>query len=198
MGHKELAILNFSHFKDITNDIYVKFTTQVMDAIGECLVNSKPSDTRLAAMTLSDYVTSGTALLAVVDDDYAIAKPAPDFWIYRDAEWGEKDHAVGYDPAIGDLRVFDVYSNAIVRDTMINDQTAKFAAYDGNCAKNPKVPCDLYLMSWTLTPPTDVWDASKAANRCLGQQITLISDLNWAQAKHQHGLCRLRGIRTGY
>lgn len=177
-GHKEVAILKFSHFKDIDNATYEKFTTQVNDAIGKWLVKSKVAGKRLAQMTLNEYVGSGTALLAVVDDDYAIAKPKAGFWVYRDAEWGKDDHGSGYDPAVGDLRVYDVYSNTIILSNMIEDQRKKFAAYNGTCAKNPAVPCDMYLMSWTLTPPTDVWDVSKAANRCLGQQINLIPDPN--------------------
>lgn len=177
-GHKEVAILKFSHLKDIDNDTYAKMTTQITEAIGPWLVKSKPSGVRLAQMTLSQYVNNGTAFLAVVDDDYPIAKPAAGFWIYRDAEWSGDDHEEGYDPLVGDLRVFDVYSNTMSLDKMISDQTDKFAAYNGTCAKNPSVPCDLYLMSWTLTPPTDVWDTSKSANRCLGEKLIGIPDPN--------------------
>lgn len=174
-GHKEVAILKFSHFKDIDNTIYKQFTTQVNDAIGKWLVKSKVAGKRLAQMTLNEYVSNGTALLAVVDDDYAIAEPKAGFWVYRDAEWDGDAHGSGYDPAVGDLRVYDVYSNTIFIDTMVENQRAKFAAYKGTCARNPAVPCDLYLMSWTLTPPTDVWDVSKAANRILGDQMTKIA-----------------------
>lgn len=174
-GHKEVAILKFSHFKDIDNTIYKQFTTQVNDAIGNWLVKSKVAGKRLAQMTVNEYVSNGTALLAVVDDDYAIAEPKPGFWIYRDAEWDGDAHGSSYDPAVGDLRVYDVYSDTIFVDTMVENQRAKFAAYNGTCAKNRAVPCDMYLMSWTLTPPTDVWDVSKAANRILGEQMTQIS-----------------------
>lgn len=177
-GHQELAILKFSHFENIDNDTYAKMTKQVSDAIGTWMVTTKPDGKRLAQGALKDYVAQGTALMVVVDENYAIDKPSPGFWVYRDADWGTDDHPVGYDPAAGDLRVFDVYSNTMFLDTMVADQKAKFAAYDGTCVKSPAVPCDLYLMSWTLTPPTDVWDVSKAANRCLGQQVTTIADPN--------------------
>lgn len=177
-GHKELAILKLSHFEDIDNDTYAKLTQQVSDAVGSWMVKTKPAGKRLAQGALKDYVASGTALMVVVDENYAIDKPASGFWVYRDADWADGDHPEGYDPADGDLRVFDVYSNTLFLDTMVTDQKAKFAAYDGQCKQSPAVPSDLYLMSWTLTPPTDVWDASKAANRCLGQQVPTIPDPN--------------------
>lgn len=172
-GHKEVAVLKFSHFKDIDNTTYEKFTTQVNEAIGTWLVKSKVAGKRLAQMTLNEYVGKGTALLAVVDDDYAIAKPKAGFWVYRDSALG--DHGSDYNPALGDLRVFDVYSNTVFVDTMIEDQRRKFADYTGKCSIDPNVPSDLFLISWTLTPPTDVWDVSKAANRVLGEQMTQIS-----------------------
>ncbi|AVP95813.1 hypothetical protein C7S18_00735 [Ahniella affigens] len=173
-GHQEVAILKFSHFKDIDNARYAEFTTQVDNAIGDWLVKTKVAGKRLAQMTLNEYVSQGTALLAVVDENYAIDVPKAGFWVYRDAEWEGDAHGSGYDPIVGDLRVFDVYSDALLVDNMVEDQRAKFAAYNGTCAKNPDVPCDMYLMSWTLTPPTDVWDVSKAANRILGEQMTEI------------------------
>lgn len=179
LGHKELAILKFSHFEGITNDIYTQFTAQVSNAIGPWMIKTKPSGKRLAQGTLNEYTINGCALMVVVDDNYAIDKPSPGFWVYRDAEWdAEKDHFPGYDPVDGDLRVYDVYSDTIFPDTMIDGQKDAFAAYNGMCAQNPDVTCDLYLMSWTLTPPTDVWDISKSANRCLGQQMTTIPDPN--------------------
>jgi hypothetical protein len=178
-GHKELAILKFSHFEDISNDIYTKLTSQVFATIGVWMIKTKPSGKRLAQGTLNEYTINGTALMVVVDDNYAIDKPSPGFWVYRDADWdADKDHFPGYDPIDGDLRVYDVYSDTVFLDTMIAGQTKAFSAYNGMCAKNPLVTCDLYLMSWTLTPPTDVWDISKSANRCLGQKMTTIPDPN--------------------
>jgi hypothetical protein len=177
-GHRELVLLKFSHFKNIDNDTYVTLRDQIATALNPWLVKSKPANKRLAEMTLAEYVPNGMAALVVVDENYAIDKPAPGFWIYRDAAWGKDDHPEGYNPAVGDLRVYDVYSNTMFVDTMIADQREKFANYNGYCPAMPSVPCDLYLLSWTLTPPTDVWDTSKAANRCLGEQMTKIPDPN--------------------
>ncbi len=165
-------------FKNIDDTTYPKLTSQISDAIGSWMIKSKPSGARLAEGTLNDYVSQGTAYMVVVDGDYPIDQPAAGFWIYRDADWGEGAQPDGYDPAVGDLRVFDVYSNKISYDKMVADQKAKFAEYDGYCAQAPGVSCDLYLMSWTLTPPTDVWDVSKTANRNLGHEILTIADPN--------------------
>jgi hypothetical protein len=79
------------------------------------------------------------------------------------------------DPENGDLTVFDIFSDTDNFDAMAtgtgNDPDAratdragnrlprgqfpKFALFDGNCRNkdgNNNVPCDLFLLSWTLTP----------------------------------------------
>ncbi len=33
------------------------------------------------------------------------------------------------------------------------------------------IPCDLFLLSWTLTPVTDVWQVSEPASRALGSSM---------------------------
>ena len=54
---------------------------------------------------------------------------------------------------------------------MQKDQFAKFERYTGKMAHDQNLPCDLFLLSWTLTPATGVWFAAQAANRRLGEYI---------------------------
>ena len=53
------------------------------------------------------------------------------------------------------------------------DQLTKFANYDGMMANAPEKPCDLFLLSWTLTPkkrpPWMVWPLAQAVNHHLGE-----------------------------
>ncbi|HKO02149.1 MAG TPA: hypothetical protein VJ032_10670, partial [Thermoanaerobaculia bacterium] len=123
----------------------------------------KPRDRRLAEMTLGEYVADGPAILVVVDLHYAIETKTPGFWVYRDWQSGT--------PAQGDLNVFDQYSRTVSFETMQKDQLKKFANYDGRMKNDPNIPCDLFLLSWTLTPDTAVWFAAVAANRRLGQYV---------------------------
>jgi hypothetical protein len=159
-GHRELAILKLSHFDGIDDDTYETMVGQITDKIGTWLVNSTVAGKRLVQMTLNEYVSDGPAVLIVVDANYAIDRPARGFWVYRDWE--------SADPAAGDLRVYDIYSDTMLFDTMKTGQFDAFNNYDGLCEKDPSVPCDLFLLSWTLTPPTFVWLEAKIADRQLG------------------------------
>jgi hypothetical protein len=160
---QELVILKFSHFDNIDEKIYPKLVHEIQTRLGPWLVTSTPDGKRLADVTLEEFVQRGPALLVVVDGSYAVNYPVPGFWVYRDWESGS--------PERGDLRVYDIYSNVIVFDEMKKDQFAKFAAYDGRMKQNPKLPCDLFLLSWTLTPVTAVWLVSAEANRRLGENM---------------------------
>jgi len=50
---------------------------------------------------------------------------------------------------------------------MRTEQFDKFNRYDGKCKARRDIPCDLFLLSWTLTPPTFVWGYALEANRNL-------------------------------
>jgi hypothetical protein len=93
--------------------------------------------------------------------------------LYKYRDWYARD------PAAGDLTVFDIFSNTNVFDTMALNSAAsdskyaippggtplpigqlnKFDWFDGLCQKDDRDPnkrsnvqCDLFLLSWTLTP----------------------------------------------
>lgn len=162
-GHRELAVLKLSHFDNIDQATYQKLVQQIQTSIGQWLVTSTPNGKRLADVTLNEYVANGPAMLVVVDGDYAYNVRTPGFWVYRDWESST--------PARGDLRVYDIYSDTTDFQKMKTDQFTKFANYNGKMKNDQNLPCDMFLLSWTLTPVTGVWFISKEPNRRLGQDI---------------------------
>lgn len=146
-GNPELVILKFSHFGstvggDFTADQYKEMVKQINDRLGEWLYRDPlPPGKRLADLTLDDYARR---VLVVVDNDWAIDHPHAGFWVYRDAKAGN--------PVPGDLRVYDKYSDTNDYDKMKSQQIDHFFEYSGTCDDEAKTPCDLFLLSWTLTP----------------------------------------------
>ena len=154
-----------------------------------------PPGQRLAQMALSQLIgPQGTVL--VVCDGQAGDNPLsvdkeqyPGIYNYRD--WNSSD------PQDGDLNVFDLYSDTRTLSTMMyslqqdgsvttiampNGQQPKFeggtvtnppagvpaswGGYNGVCL-NGTTPCDLFLLSWTLTTDPDVWAGAQQADACL-------------------------------
>ncbi|NES66488.1 MAG: phosphatidylinositol-specific phospholipase C domain-containing protein [Okeania sp. SIO2D1] len=169
-GHREVAIFKFSHYNSFSNDIYKKMVDAIQSSLGQWLFTTLPSNTRLADIPLNDYVRDGGKALVVCDEDYPVNNPRSGFWVYRD--WSSTTANKG------DLRVFDVYSNTTDYETMKNDQLQKFKDYNGKCKHDPNLPCDLFLLSWTLTPITFVWEFSKVANKNLASVITQVANPN--------------------
>ena len=96
---EELVILKISHFRNIDNGSYEVLRRQIENTIGEWLVRSTPGDTRLADVTLNEYVAGrkGPAILVVIEEGWAVNHRTPGLWVYRD--WDAT-------PVEGDLRVF--------------------------------------------------------------------------------------------
>jgi hypothetical protein len=170
-GHKELVILVFSSFKNGDhNDLYKIMVNQVNATIGDWLVKSRPPGQRLADATLNDYVKSvekGPAILLGIHKRFAVDNPTKGFWVYRD--WHQDEP--------GDLCVHDWYADKEAFDVMRDDQVGKFHQFKGVMKTKPKEPCDLFLLSWTLTPqnlasPTP-WQLSRRSNPSLGQDVRL-------------------------
>lgn len=121
------------------------------------------------------------------DREYLSDPRPPGFYRYRD--W------YATDPQRGDLTVFDVFSNTTSFDSMVegqgNDtdskrgvlrngtplqqgQFPKYRWFDGICRNQyldrgvkKDWPCDLFLLSWTLTPFVDAIDTARTANQRL-------------------------------
>ena len=170
-GHKELIIIDWSHFSNWDAGVYRRFVKQVNDAIGPWLYKTplQPGQ-RLADIPFSTLTANGPCVISAVAEKWAVDDPVPGFWVFR--EWDSKDSNVG------DLVVFDKYSDTTNYDQMRDNQIAKFMTFTGKQQHFPDLPVDLFLLSWTLTPITGVWFESKEANRNLGNAIVSIPNPN--------------------
>lgn len=150
----ELILLKLSHFEGIDERAYGQLTGMVDEQLSPWLFTAVSPAKRLANITLSEYVQAGTKIIVLVDGRYAREHPGQGFWTYADAG----------DPQVrlADLRVYDVYSDTPNFARMKADQFAKFARYDGRC-RDGATDCDLFLLSWTLTPRVKIWAASQPA-----------------------------------
>jgi hypothetical protein len=175
-GHRELAVLKFSHYEDFSQDAFTKMCDLITQKIGTWLYAGPPAGKRLADVPLNDYLAARGTALVVCDSNgttqYQPPAGSKGFYVYRD--W-YADH-----PEQGNLTVFDIYSNTMDFDTMAfskdpdkefpsvpRGQLPKFEVFNGKCQKNANVPCDLFLLSWTLTPPTAVWTVARLADKRL-------------------------------
>jgi hypothetical protein len=178
-GHRELVILKLSHDDGFSSAVYSRMIDCITASLGPWLFTNLPAGKRLVDVTLKQYVANHGSVLVLCDGNYPIEHRAAGVWVFRD--WDSQD------AQLGDLRVYDQYSNTMSRSVMEADQLRKFVEYDGRCRNRPDVPCDLFLLSWTLTPPTDVLRFAESANRdlpgamsavkmpnCFGQRINLL------------------------
>ena len=171
-NRKELVILKVSHFDSFdtgsdgtiyTGEAYSTLTSWIQARIGTWLYTSLPEGARLGNIQLEKFLGSGGKVLVVIDEAPQVANNTTGIWTYRDWDSG--------DPQNGDLVVFDEYSNVTEFTNMENDQFAKFNAYNGYAQNNPSVPVDMFLLSWTLTPPVDVWFTVTAPDSSLGMEV---------------------------
>ena len=171
-NRRELVILKFSHYDnfDTAGVAYQTLTSWIHNTIGSWLFTGRPAGTRLANLTLNDYVAGGGKVLVVCDDVEPLDYPSGGVYVYRD--WSSSD------PQNGDLVVFDQYADVTDYDTMKADQFAKFAAFNGLAENNTSVPCDLFLLSWTLTPLVDVWSVVGPPDQGLGIDINSLTNPN--------------------
>ncbi len=158
-GHRELVILKFSHYQGFNDEVYLNLAKQIGECLGPWLYKSLPPGRRLADVTLAEFIREKTAVLALCDGSYPLTNHREDIWVYRD--W-DSSH-----PEQGDLRVYDQYSNTLSNADMKTDQLDKFRRYDGKCKSRRDVPCELFLLSWTLTPPINVQGYAVDSNRNL-------------------------------
>ncbi len=158
-GHRELVILKFSHYEGFDGEAFDRLVKQINASLGPWLFKSLPRGKMLADTSLAEYVGKTGTVLVVCDELYPLDRRSKGIWVYRD--W-DSAH-----PEDGDLRVFDQYANTVVYAAMKADQFDKFDRYDARCKRRHDVPCDLFLLSWTLTPTTNVRGYAPEANRNL-------------------------------
>ena len=165
-GHREVVFLKFSHFKGMSDTSYSNLVKMIESKLGKWLYKT-PVSGRLADLTFSQVTSTGGKVIPVFDEDYIFNHRKPGFFVYRDC--------TSCDPQKGDLTVYDVYSDTTDLSKMEKDQLGKWSRFKGQC-KDPggcsgypgsPPPCDMFLLSWTLTPMTGVWTWAKQANAVL-------------------------------
>jgi hypothetical protein len=167
--NKELVVLKFSHYYGFTSGtIYQNMIDLIKVKLGNWLYVST-SGQRIADTPLSSFIGKWGTVLVLCDELYPL-DPASGIFTYRD--WDSLD------PQNGAVTVFDQYSNTTDLSFMISDQSDKFKNFDGKCKNNSASQCDLFLLSWTLTPNYNVWECAKEANNCLKSSINGIRKLN--------------------
>ena len=128
---------------------------------------------RLADIPLSDLLGSGKGIvLPVMDVAYPTGKTA--IYTYRD--WQTKDG-----PQTGQITAFDQYSDKVDYEPMKSDQLTKFSLFDGTMKHDSKAPCDFFLLSWTLTPVSEVWSVAYIADAHLGHVMGDVSRNGFGQ-----------------
>jgi hypothetical protein len=176
-GRKEAVVLKFSHFMNFANcsptglsPDYAKLATSLSNTLGPWLYDSKTGASHPARVPLNELLNTGGKVIVVVDGDWATSncnQALPYTFVFRD--WD----AAG--PEYGQFNVYDKYANTTDYDSMRADQFEKFLNYNGEMLNDPNIDCDLFLLSWTLTPVTDVSRYSKTPNRNLAEEMNHVS-----------------------
>jgi hypothetical protein len=177
-GHRELAVLKFSHYEHFDQSIFDDMCVLIVQKLGAWFYTGwTPGGKRLADTTLNEYLGARGTALVVCDEPYTIPTSINGLYVYRD--WQSEN------PREAQLTVFDIYSATMFFDVMAystdtdefdlpRGQIPKFEVFNGRCKDNSMVPCDLFLLSWTLTPPTAVWPESRIANKNLVDNMAAI------------------------
>lgn len=168
-NRRELVILKFSHYDnfDSAGIAYQTLASWIQNTIGSWLYTGRPAGTRLANLTLNDFISGGGKVLVVCDDVEPLNYPSTGIYVYRD--WSSSD------PQNGDLVVFDQYADVTDYSTMKSDQFTKFDDFTGLAENNSSIPTDLFLLSWTLTPLVDVWSVVGPPDQGLGNDINSLT-----------------------
>ncbi len=159
---RELVLLKFSHYRDFTDARYVQLMNLVAIMLGPWLY-TQPLNVRLAKVPMQDFIGTQGRVLVLCDGGYPINNPYAGVFVYRD--WSSRD------PQAGHITVYDEYSNSMNAYAVMADQLNKFAAFDGRCQWSTKVPCDLFLLSWTVTLPTGVWVGAQFINSYIHSKV---------------------------
>ncbi|WP_196891966.1 phosphatidylinositol-specific phospholipase C domain-containing protein [Aureivirga marina] len=158
-GREEVAILKFSHFKNLNGDLYQQLTSKIQQTLGTYLFKNDTGK-RLGELTMNEFTVNGGKLVVVVDESYPVDFPSENIYVYRDWTSSDLQNA--------DLIVFDEYSNTTSYEDMKNDQLNKLNNFTGYTPNGTKI--DMFLLSWTLTPVTGVVFFATEANKNLGSE----------------------------
>jgi Domain of unknown function (DUF5050)/LVIVD repeat len=182
-GRSEIVILKFSHFYKFNDDLYESFLNILSGTLQNWLYTYSGTP-RLSEITYDTFVEDGMGKVLVVSDYTFQDKNNKNIpGVYRYADGAVTCESGRGDPTGADMIVYDCYSDSEDYAQMLSDQDTKFNSYNGFCnGSYTSLPCDLYLLSWTLTPswPTTVLDLAQVANGNLPGAIS-------AFGKNQYG-----------
>ncbi len=184
-------------------------------SLGTWACPSPPTGARLASTALQNIWNAAGTVLIVCDGDTQGSNP---LYVTPGSYKGVFNYRDWYapDPQMGDLNVFDLYSDTIHLDTMMislaqdtnvtstampDGQQPKFeggnvtsgwsggdptwGGFNGVCQypgpNNTQVPCDLFLLSWTLTTDPVVFVGAWDANSVLANSVTSKGPNKWGQ-----------------
>lgn len=193
-NHKELVILKISHFKNFNVAVFTQLVADILTRLSPYLYAPPDDNVRLAERTLSTIWDGTKGRVLVFADRVSVFPETNDgddfvtpFYrsqgILRYRDWYD-DH-----PEQGDITVFDLFSGTLKFDDMASGtdkapdhaglpghpgqkvpvgQLPKYDWFDGKCQGRGNtastVQCDLFLLSWTLTPPTPAVDGTPFVN----------------------------------
>jgi hypothetical protein len=200
---KELIILKFSHYADFgepvnaSNAIFMQMVEMITDTLGNWLYTAPvPAGQRLAAYyPMIHFIGSKGCVLVVCEQ--VPSQCATGIYSYRD--WYAPDPSAG-DLTVFDC--YSDTSNLTTMMTStgpnevaptetevpglprgqipkfqgpgLDDQTDLYDGFTGQCYSDSSVPCDLFLLSWTLTSwifGTYVWTFAADADAALVDYI---------------------------
>lgn len=169
-GNRELVILTLTHYEGFDSDSkFQTLTSKIQSYLGRWTYKRSANDSRrLADIPLSEYLGTGV-VLPVSAGDYYYNHPVPGIYVYRTADSG--------DAAKGDLVVYDKYSDSGSYDYMSQDQINKFNNFNGKC-DDGVTPCDLFLLSWTLTREGSAFPGAMEADSQLGIAMSGVTNPN--------------------
>ena len=176
---KEVVILKFSHFRDFNacpSSDYNTLKENIVNKLGPWLYKDSSHPFQASLNSIVGTGVGGGKVIVVVDKKYAVddskskcSMPAEGIYVYRDWEASEEEAAEGR------ATVFDDYANVTSYNTMKKDQLKKFADYNGRMKNKSNLPCDLFLMSWTLTPIMDINSYVEVPNQNLASEMSNVN-----------------------
>lgn len=174
-GHREVVILKFSHWggftpTDAAGSPYVKLRSMIQSALGTYLYDNGGQQ-RLADIPLSTLLPPGQGrgvVLPVMDlpGSFKTGTGAKGIYTYRDWDSQIQNGT--------EFTVYDQYSNTTSLSGMQDDQLNKLAKFDGTMEHVKTVPCDLFLLSWTLTPTAAIRASAAAADATLAPKMSIV------------------------
>ena len=200
-GSQELLILKLSHYgTDMLpspgNALFMGLIDKITAALGDWLIEPPAPGKRFADMDIASLIGDAGGVLVVCDGLAHNALVDRNIHIYAYRDWQSIDPQNGdltvFD-IYSDTTDLDQMMNGLDPAPdhkgpdiayLPNGQIPKwqgpgpagqhYLGFSGTCYNQyngASIPCDMFLLSWTLTPITDVWDRAQKSNGALVDNI---------------------------